>query len=145
MKKKDSIPQAKHQIKAIEIIESNLNALQSPLKENETFKFDISLEHRINNEKKVVVVVCTVSIYSENKDKHYGHLKAGYIFQVENFNEFIDTETKELKFPTDFLTALNSITISSTRGLLFSFFRGTYLHNAILPIIDLQSFEISKK
>ena len=35
-----------------------------------------------------------------------------------------------------FISTLNSISISTTRGMMFSAFRGTFLHNAILPLID---------
>lgn len=145
MKKKETTPKAKYQIKAIELIESSLNAIQNPLKVDETFKFDINLQHKLNNDKKLIIVVCTVSIHTEEKDKQFAHIKSSCIYHIQNWDEFIDTKTKELIFPADFLTALNAITISSTRGMLFSFLRGTFLHNAILPVIDLQSFTVSKK
>lgn len=145
MKKKETTIEVQYQIRAIEILESSLNTPQSPVPENILFKFDINLEHRLNNEKKLIIVVCTVSIRNKNKEQLFGHLKTSCVFNVNNWEEFIDKDSNKLKFPTDFLTQLNSITISSTRGLLFSALRGTFLHNAVLPIIDLQSFVVSKK
>jgi len=36
----------------------------------------------------------------------------------------------------DVILDINELAISTTRGSLFSFLKGTYLHNAILPIIN---------
>lgn len=40
------------------------------------------------------------------------------------------------KLPKKAFDTLNDIAISTVRGLMFSSFRGTFLHNAILPIVD---------
>lgn len=136
---------AQYQIKAIELLESGLNTPDEPLAENSTFKFDINLEHRLNNEKKLIIVVSSINIKLEKNDVLYGHLKSSCVFNVLNWEEFNDSESEQLNFSPDFLSQLNSITISSARGLLFSTFRGTVLHNAILPIIDLSTFKVTKK
>ena len=44
------------------------------------------------------------------------------------------------ELPTDIIVTINSISISTIRGIMFSTFKGTYLHNAFLPIIDPKSF-----
>jgi uncharacterized protein YbbC (DUF1343 family) len=36
---------------------------------------------------------------------------------------------------------LNSISLSTTRGAMFSTFKGTFLHGAVLPIIDPKQFQ----
>jgi hypothetical protein len=36
---------------------------------------------------------------------------------------------------------LNRISISTTRGAMFSTFKGTFLHAAILPIVDPKNFK----
>jgi hypothetical protein len=38
------------------------------------------------------------------------------------------------------LLEINSISMDTLRGIMFSKFMGTYLHNAILPIIDSEQF-----
>jgi len=39
---------------------------------------------------------------------------------------------------------VNSIALSTTRGLLFAQFRGTPLHNTILPLIDPADFSVNE-
>lgn len=131
------------QIRAIELLDSCLNAPKKQLPNNSIFQFDINLEHRLNVENKLVIVVCSVSIFSEKKEELLGQLKASCIYNVSNIDEFLVKESNELRFPDDFVTTLNSISISTTRGMMFSFFRGTFLHNAVLPMVDPKIFKVS--
>lgn len=133
------------QINAIELLDSCLNAPKQLLTSNTVFQFEINLEHRLNANEGVVIVICLVSIYNDTNEQLLGQLKSSCIFSVDDLSTYINPKTKALKLPKHFATILNSISISTTRGLMFSFFRGTFLHNAVLPIIDPQSISIEKK
>ncbi len=132
------------QIDAIELLDSCLNAPKQLLTTNTVFQFEINLEHRLNVDNGIVIVICLVSIYNDTNEQLLGQLKSSCIFSVENLSTYINAKTKASKLPDYFATTLNSISISTTRGLMFSFFRGTFLHNAVLPIIDPQSISIDK-
>jgi hypothetical protein len=144
MKKKQDLSFT-FQIKGIELMESCINSPINPLAAETIFNFDISLEHRINPEEDLLIVVCSVSIFNEKRDEQFGKLKAGCIYLIDNLKQFVNTETKALDLPEPVSTTLNSVSISTTRGLLFSIFRGTYLHNAILPVVDPTSFAMQKQ
>lgn len=63
-----------------------------------------------------------------------------------NFNEVIHADAEGIvTLPQDLADILNSISISTTRGLMFSAFKETFLHNAFLPIIDPKQFSQLKK
>jgi hypothetical protein len=128
------------QIKTIELLDSSLVAPAQPLSTNTVFQFDINLEHRLNIDNNLVIVVCSVSVLNENKDQLMGQLKSSCIYLVEKLRDHIGENSKSLRLPDDFIITLNSESISTTRGLMFSLFRGTFLHNAVLPIIDPKSF-----
>lgn len=129
------------QIRGMEILDSCLNAPTSPLPPNPQFQFDLAIEHRINLENNFVIVICKVGIRNESKETIFGELRGSCIFFVEKLKDYFDQQTNKLSLPDDFVVTLNSVTISSMRGLMFSFFRGTFLHQAVLPIIDPKSFE----
>ena len=59
------------------------------------------------------------------KDKKtlLGSLKASCVFEIENINEFVGEGSGEIKMPTDMLTTLNSISLSTVRGIMFSQFK----------------------
>lgn len=132
------------QIKGIELLNTCLNEPQRVLSDNTSFQFDIKLEHRVNLENQLIIVVTTVAVNLE-KEQLLGQVTTSCIYQIDKIYEFYNSEKKELKLPDDFIVMLNSISLSTTRGLMFSFFRGTYLHNAVLPIVDPNSFGVGKK
>ena len=132
------------QLKGIELLDVQLKHPEKPLPEQTTFHFDINLEHRINADNNLVIVICTISIVNEDKSTQLGLLKASCIFEVANMADFIDNNKKQTGFPEGILTTLNSITISTVRGIMFSQFKGTFLHNAHLPIIDPQALTVNK-
>lgn len=64
-------------------------------------------------------------------------LEVTIAYRIENYDEVVttDKENKTL-LPTPFIDVINSISLSTCRGILFSQFRGTYLHNLVMPIVD---------
>lgn len=132
------------QIKAIEILNSSLNEPQEKLPKVVEFQYDINLEHRISLEKDTIIVICTVSIYNKSKDQMHGQLCASCVYHVVKLAEIAKKESKKIQLPTQFLVTLNSISVSTMRGLMFSSFKGTFLHNAILPMIDPTTFQMEK-
>jgi len=133
------------QIKGVELMESCINPPSDPLAPEIVFNFDINIEHRINPENDILIVVCTVLVFNEKRDEQLGKLKAGCIYLINDLKRFINGETKALELPEPVATALNSVSISTTRGLMFSMFRGTYLHNAVLPVVDPTSFAMQRQ
>lgn len=133
----------KFQIRGMELLESKLSEPKQPLPSNSFFQFDLKIEHRLNLEKKLLIVICEVSILNETKSTTFGQLKGSCIYWLENMNEYA-VNKDELSLPEEFIITLNSITISSIRGLMFSYFRGTFLHQAILPVIDPKMMIVAK-
>ncbi len=133
------------QIKNIEILEVNLAFPGPMIKENNTFHYNINLQHRINQKNKLIFIDTSIEILHQDKKTKLGFIKATCVYFVETLLDYkSDIEEKLIDLPQAFLNTLNSISISTTRGLMFSNFRGTFLHNAVLPIIDPQAFTAEK-
>jgi len=131
----------KFQITNIDLLEATLNPQNKSLEENQVFNYDINLEHKINIPEQVLIVICQVMITSENKQEIFGKYKAGCVFQIENLENFKSKEDEnKLDLPNNLIVTLNSVSISTIRGMMANFYRGTSLHNAILPIINPASF-----
>jgi hypothetical protein len=124
------------QIKGIELLDVNIVYPKTPLNREVIFKFNINVEIKIVNENSLVMAIVSIDILdNENTDK-YGFIKVNCVFGVENFGSFLNSETNKVDLPKQFITTINSISISTARGIMFNQFRGTFLHGAILPIID---------
>lgn len=129
------------QLKSIEILKSNLSL--PPTKEVvlNKFNFNINLESKADPKSKMLFVIVSVEISSEDRSHILGSLTASCIYEIINFKENIKIEVGgEIIMPQQLTDMLNSISISTIRGVMFSTFKGTFLHNAILPIIDPRQF-----
>lgn len=123
-------------IVALDILEANLVAPPQTLSKEITFQFDVNLEHRWNTNDEIFIVVTTISIFSTQKEHLLSKFKTNTVFKVEELAQHVDTANAKNNMPTDVILDLNELAISTTRGSLFSFLKGTYLHNAVLPIIN---------
>jgi hypothetical protein len=134
--------QVSFQLKGIELLGIELNQPTKPLPEPTNFHFEISLEHRINGADKLAIVICTISIQEEDEKLKFGKIQVSCIFEVANMQVFrLESDNK---IPDSMLITLNSITVSTVRGIMFAEFKGTFLHNALLPVVDPQSFTINR-
>lgn len=130
------------QIKAIELLNGSINLPSIPNIQLTNFNFNISLESKADGENKLVFVIVSVEIRNEEQTNILGSLSISCIYNVVNFEEVIKIDPSgKLDIPQPLIEILNAISISTARGVMFSTFKGTFLHNAFLPIIDPKSFQ----
>lgn len=134
------------QIRAIELLNGSL---QLPAAQNTavtTFNFNISIESKADAPNKLVFVIVHVKIKNDDHSLVLGALSVSCIFEIVNFDEVIKIEENgKLDIPQRLIETLNIISISTTRGVMFSTFKGTFLHGAVLPIIDPKQFQIGSQ
>jgi len=133
------------QIKGIELLEINLKHIQIPLNPERVYNFSITIEQRINNEEKLVSVITSIDVIHEQDQQCHASIKTSVIFLIGNLQDFITPNTSQVTLPDQFIVTLNSISLSTTRGIMFSSFKGTFMHNAFLPIINPVDFVTKKQ
>lgn len=121
-------------LRKIDIIESILNSPKPDQSNPASFQFGINLEHRFVIDKKLLIIIMDIEMLDE--DYKCGSIKTGCTFELTEFDDYLSEDQKAINLPKDLTIMLNSIAISTTRGVMFAHLRGTHLHNAILPIID---------
>ena len=130
------------QLKAIELLNGSINLPATPNLKLTNFNFNINLESKADGSNKLVFVIISVEIKSEDQNHVLGSLSISCIYNIVNFDEVIKIEPSgKLDIPQPLVEILNAISISTARGVMFSTFKGTFLHNAFLPIIDPKSFQ----
>ena len=129
-------------LKNIEFLESSIVGIDYTISTDAIFKFNINIQHIVNVDENWIAIKPNVEIFTEKSDFILGKLSSSLIFEFENLSSHV--VEKELKLPSDIIIAMNSISISTIRGIMFSTFKGTYLHNAFLPVIDPKAFNIEK-
>ena len=132
------------QLKGIELLDFCFNHPKKQIPAQMVFNFDIKLEHKILADNNFIVVVVSIDINNDQRDIKLGSIMVSCIFEIPELKEYIDPKNNAPKLSEEFLTTINSISISTVRGVMFSQFSGTFLHNAILPVVDPKSF-VSQK
>lgn len=133
-------------IRAIELLNGSLQFPSTPNTAVTTFNFNISIESKADAPNKLVFVIVHVEIKNDDHSLVLGALSVSCIFEIVNFDEIIKIEDNgKLDIPQRLIETLNIISISTTRGVMFSTFKGTFLHGAVLPIIDSKLFQIGSQ
>jgi hypothetical protein len=145
MKKNIQKEEIKFLFKGIELLDSNIIYPKAPLIGEVVFKFNINVEVKIINEQSLIMAIVSVDILDNKTLDKYGFIRVNCIFGIDNFANFINSETKKVGFPKHFITTLNSISLSTTRGIMYDQFRGTFLNGAIMPILDPTFLEKNTK
>lgn len=133
--------EAPYQIRGLELQEASFTHPGNKIQEIKTFHYNINIQHRVNPEQKLVFVDTIIDVLMQDKQTKLAFFKATCIFYVESVLNYRSQTNPDLyDLPQGLVSELNTIAISTARGIMFGQFRGTYLHNAILPVIDPKGF-----
>lgn len=126
-------------IDRIELLDYSLSGKDKSIPDEAVFNFDINIEHRFDVQNNWIVAITNFKILIENIEDAVGSASVSCIYNIQDMNKYV--EEKSIKLPDEFITTINSLSLSTSRGILFMLFRGTFLHNAILPIINPSDFK----
>ena len=129
-------------LSGMEVLQSEIVELSAKQEELVKFHFDISIEMKVNEEEEAVLIAPMVKIRINDKPEYIGKLKIALVFNIKNFHNYYISENNNIKLSEDVQNMFNSIAISTLRGVMFNHFKGTYLHNAILPVVSPKSFSV---
>jgi len=124
------------QIKGIEILETSIIAPKNKLDSNIVFGFDLEVKQSFNLENELAIVTSSVAVFDNVTKVKLGHLTVSCIYYIEKLQNYIDKEKNISTLPESAIIMLNSISISTLRGVMYGVFRGTFLNGAILPVVN---------
>jgi len=123
-------------IKSIKIIEERISCPANQVSQIKSINFNIKVDHQIEEKDRSIAVIVEIIVKSNELNTIIASLTVACIYKIENFKSLIDKNTGKPIFPSEFKTVLNSISISTARGVMYSQFRGTFMNFNILPVID---------
>ncbi|CAL1518360.1 hypothetical protein [Chitinophaga sp. MM2321] len=122
-------------LKAIELLDNTIHypgdrpALTS-------FNFNLNITSKADEEKRLLFVIVKVDVANENIHHLLGSITVSSIYTIDNFDEVVKINASgQPDMPEQLIETLHSTSLSTTRGVMFATFKGTFLHNALLPII----------
>lgn len=125
--------------------EINIVAKNFTLPLNESNKiavkdFSILVEDTINAEVDeahyLLIKSISVTVLS-TADKKLADLKVLYTFSVQRTYEYITQTQNDISFTVniDFNDWLNDVVLATTRGIMYSEYRGTFMDKTLLPLV----------
>ena len=127
-----------YRIAGIQILSKNMIAQLEPLSEKTLLNFDVKVESKIDEAKKYVFAIVNVKIRRGEETDALAAIDTVCAFEIPDFEKHIVRNLDgNFVIPVNLESAIRPIAISTTRGILYSELRGTLLHGAILPIIQL--------
>jgi hypothetical protein len=124
------------QIKGIEILETSIITPKDKIDGNTVFAFNLQLQHSFNLEKELIIVNCKVDVLNNVTKDKLGHISVSCLYYVGEIKQYFNENTNVPNLPNGAIVMLNSISISTIRGVMYGIFRGTFLNGAILPVVD---------
>lgn len=119
---------------------------QPPDFEGKYFSFDVTAESAVNKQKNWIIQFIRIIIRDENKSFPLGVFTFACFFEIIDFEKTIISNSEGLYVIPDVLELyLKSAAISTTRGIVWSELKGSYLHFAIMPVIDVRTLVPQKE
>ena|ERR1700674_3284395 len=82
-----------------------------------------------------------ISIFlDKEKQTELGHIQVHNLYEVKNLKQFHNEKENILYLPYEFETTLVSISLSHSRAIMITKCAGTFLQNAILPVLNPSGF-----
>jgi hypothetical protein len=128
-------------IKDIEIVNAVLKAPKAP-RELRGFGFDMQFKTTILVPENLVVISTDVTIKDNDTGDNLGQFSAAFYFSVENLQAHVSYgDRKNPELPPELFNTLLGVSVSTMRGLMYGTFKGTFLDNALLPLVDLAKIQ----
>lgn len=121
----------------LEIVEK-MYKVTEPIPENQVFNFDFTAKAGIDEDRKLLVVLLELTTRKGDDTNAIAKLTTATAFEMPNLSQELQKgENGIYTIPNELDMLVKSIAISTARGILFSELRGTPLHRALLPLIQL--------
>jgi len=125
---------------AIELVSKSLGEPPKEKIEELEFTFTFLVDLRVHPERKIAAVITDTTILKVLDKEQVAFFKILCAFELPDFDQiFKKVDENKYDTPVELEILLKSTGLSTMRGIIYSELRGTYLQNAILPLIDIAS------
>ncbi len=135
---KKGVAEYKIRFVAVQIISKSLSLPISGFNLNTEFNFESLSDIKVDKDQKFALSTTDVFIKEKISNEQVASFKTLCVFEFPDFEEvFTKISDNQYDIPEELEILLKSTGLSTSRGIIFSELRGTYLHGAIMPLIDI--------
>lgn len=124
------------------ILETSMNIRPNQVGELSQFTHQVGIGHEINLEKRILFINVDVDLKKGDTDSIIAKFKTSIAFGFGHLNLEFDTSSSKFPFSKKLTHQLTDAAMSTTRGMMFMYLKGTILHKAYLPLLDFTEVEI---
>ncbi|HEY5535171.1 MAG TPA: hypothetical protein VIL99_09595 [Ignavibacteria bacterium] len=144
----DNTNKFEFQIKGIFVTNFNLNLCDEFIKADQktergfnNYTFEVTCINNVAVPDNILNIEVVIKIFLDVEKKVIlGSLKIGNVFSINNLKTYYDEKNNVLNLPPDIEASLIGISLSHARAILLAKCAGTFLQNAVLPILDPKAF-----
>ncbi len=130
-----------YRIGGMDMLSCNLAEPAPGFAPDQKMNFNVQLKHQIMEKESAIGVICMIKTTHEDSQQDLAHFSGRMVFQVDGLAQHAKKdENGQIAIPKDLINNLNGVAISTMRGVMWSTFKGTYLHRAVLPIVNPEGF-----
>ena len=110
------------------------------------YSFSVNIDHKMHmdkNQDEVFTAIEVIVSPVNDKETIVGEFKIGFHVLVSGLSQHIEkskSTNDKVLMPDNVASVLNGIVYSTTRGMIFMETKGTFMHTAIMPILDSSRF-----
>ena len=109
---------------------------------DQKMNFNLQLKHQIMDKESAIGVICTIKTTHDESGQDLATFTGRMVFQVDDLSKHTKKDDNgQIGLPKDLINNVNGVTISTLRGMMWATFKGTYLHRAVLPIVNPEGFQ----
>ncbi len=110
---------------------------------SQIYNFEVTTESSLQKDNHNIFIFVKVNLSEEpERAIHLASFIFVCIFEIENYDEVVTLNDNGLyTIDYDLEMYLRSASISTSRGIIWCELKGSYLHNAVMPVIDVRSLQ----
>lgn len=134
-------------IKGILVTKFNLDLKEELIKRQaqepnfNEYTFEVNVLNQGYIKENILNSMISMKVFLDKEKKtELGNISISNIFEINNLNEFVNEKENSLNLPDSFEASIIGISLSHTRAIFITKCAGTFLQNAVMPILNPTEF-----
>lgn len=105
------------------------------------YTFEVNVLNQGYIKENILNSMISMKVFLDKEKKtELGNISISNIFEINKLNEFVNEKENSLNLPDSFEASIIGISLSHTRAIFVTKCAGTFLQNAVMPILNPTEF-----
>jgi len=105
------------------------------------YSFEVNVVNQGYIKENILISMINMKVFlDKEKNTELGNISISNIFEINDLKNFLDQDKNILNLPNSFEASIIGISLSHTRAIFVTKCAGTFLQNAVMPILNPSEF-----